>query len=226
MVSVPRQNRAATAPFAGTLPYQPRIIVFAKAPCAGFAKTRLIPRLGAHRAALLARRLLHATIASALTADLGPVELCVTPQFESPAWRDVDLPHGITIHAQGEGDLGARLARAAARACKRGESPLLIGTDCPALDAAALRTASAALRGSDVVLQRALDGGYVLLGLRQFDPCLFENIPWSTASVASMTEERVRRLGWSIHLARELPDIDEPADLIHVPQQWLTENDA
>ena len=64
-----------------------RIIIFAKAPQAGLAKTRLIPALGAVGAAQLARRMLEATLASALAADVGPVELCLTPAPDDGAWQ-------------------------------------------------------------------------------------------------------------------------------------------
>ena len=89
-----------------------RIIIFAKAPQPGLAKTRLIPALGAERAAALARRMLDTTLERALGAQVGPVELRVTPAISDSAWRDIPIPDGVEISAQGEGDLGARLARA------------------------------------------------------------------------------------------------------------------
>lgn len=44
------------------------IIVFAKAPVPGLAKTRLAPALGAQGAAALAERMLHHTLAQAVAA--------------------------------------------------------------------------------------------------------------------------------------------------------------
>src|SRR5690349_5237235 len=69
-----------------------RIIVFAKAPQPGAAKTRLIPALGVQGAAALAQHMLAETLRSALGAELGPVELCATPDPQSPAWRPIALP--------------------------------------------------------------------------------------------------------------------------------------
>ena len=57
-----------------------RIIVIAKAPVPGFAKTRLIPALGETGAARLAARMLQHTLATALAAGIGPVELCAAPK--------------------------------------------------------------------------------------------------------------------------------------------------
>jgi len=86
-----------------------RIVVFAKAPQAGLAKTRLIPALGAMGAARLARRLLDHALAQALGPDVGPVELCMSPGPDDAAWQGIALPDKLLRTDQGEGDLGARL---------------------------------------------------------------------------------------------------------------------
>ena len=48
-----------------------RIAIMARAPRAGFAKTRLIPELGAHGAAVLAERLLERAVETAVAAGIG-----------------------------------------------------------------------------------------------------------------------------------------------------------
>jgi len=192
-----------------------RIVVFAKAPVPGRVKTRLIPALGETGAAQLAERMLEQALQQALAAAVGPVELCMSPAPDAPEWAGITLPAGIDISDQGEGDLGARMARAARRAIARGEAVLLTGTDCPDLTAARLRVAAAQLVGHDAVLHRAEDGGYPLLGLRAFDASLFENMPWSTPAVADLTLERLAALDWTVWVGDTLRDIDEPADLLH-----------
>ncbi|MCC7279026.1 MAG: TIGR04282 family arsenosugar biosynthesis glycosyltransferase [Chromatiaceae bacterium] len=199
-----------------------RILVFAKAPVSGRVKTRLIPALGAAGAARLARRLLDHTLAEALAAGCGTVELCASPDFSAPDWAAVPLPPGVTTSLQGDGDLGARLARAARRHLAQGARVLLIGTDCPALSAVCLRAAAAALADHEAALYPALDGGYTLLGLRADHPSLFTAIPWSTAQVAAVTQARMQALGWRVWVGEALPDIDTPADLLQLPE-WLRE---
>lgn len=193
-----------------------RIVVFAKAPQPGLAKTRLIPALGAEGAAELARRMLQHTLREALAADVGTVELCASPDTAEAAWQGVELPPGIAISAQGEGDLGARLARAARRVLQD-EDVLLIGTDCPDLSAERLRVAAQALRHSDAVIHRTHDGGYALLGLRRFDAAPFADMPWSTDAVARLTLQRLAVLGWTVHEGEVLHDIDVPRDLPNLP---------
>lgn len=200
-----------------------RIVIFAKAPVAGLAKTRLIPALGAEAAARLARRMLLHTLQEASAAAVGPVELCVTPHPSDPAWQGLPPLEGICWTAQAVGDLGMRMAEAARRASAASEPVLLVGTDCPQLDAVRLRRAAEFLHDRDALLHPAFDGGYVLLGLRRFDPRLFEQIPWSTAEVADRTIERFRELGWSLAVGGMLHDIDEPADLRWLPDDWASD---
>jgi rSAM/selenodomain-associated transferase 1 len=199
-----------------------RIILFAKAPQPGLAKTRLIPALGAEGAAALARRMLETTLKRALGAQVGPVELRVTPAISDSSWCDIPIPDGVEIRAQGEGDLGARLARATQSGLELSPAVMLIGCDCPDLDSTALRQAAQTLQGVDVVIHPTADGGYALLGLRRFHPRLFGDIPWSTNRVAHRTIQEVSVLQWSLHVAAMFNDIDEPADLGRLPAEWLS----
>ena len=202
-----------------------RIVIFAKAPVAGLAKTRLIPALGAQGAADLARRMLDHTLAQSLATGVGPVELCVTPSPCDVAWQNLVVAQSVVWSDvawsdQGDGDLGERMARAVQRVTGAGESILLIGTDCPALDVALLRTAADSLKHFDATLVPSADGGYVLLGLNGFHASLFTDIRWSTASVAAETRRRMAQLGWNVQNNPTVHDIDDPADLRWLPKGW------
>lgn len=197
-----------------------RIIIFAKAPLAGLAKTRLAPALGAEGAARLARQMLIHTAGNAIDAALGVVELCAAPSIADPAWPVHELPQGLQWSEQGEGDLGERMHRAAARALGNGLPVMLIGTDCPALGPGTLRNAAQALIDHDAVLIPSTDGGYVLLGLNRFEPALFSDMPWSTPAVATETLRRIGEAGWSVRILGAEHDIDEAADLEWLPEAW------
>lgn len=204
-------------------PPRTTVIVFAKAPVPGYAKTRLIPALGPDGAAALAERLLRHAIGSALEAGLGPVELCATPDTHHPAFAALDA--AVERQVQGDGDLGARMARAFARRLGGDERPgdttcLLIGTDAPGLDAAYLRAAADALATHDAVFGPALDGGYTLVGLRRPAPALFNDMAWSTPTVMADTRTRLAAAGLRHAELAPLSDIDEPADLVHLPPGW------
>ena len=195
-----------------------RLVVFAKAPQAGVAKTRLIPALGAEGAASLARRMLSHTLAQALAANAQAVELCMSPAPSDPAWHGVALPPAIERSDQGDGDLGARMDRAMARALAKRQGPvLLMGTDCPALSTAHIAEAGRQLEQHDAVLVPVADGGYVLIGLRAPSPGLFTDMAWSTPVVAAETLRRMASLGLRVWQGPRLHDIDEAADLAHLP---------
>lgn len=196
------------------------VIVFAKAPVPGTVKTRLVPALGAEAAAALAQRMLHHTLAQAVAAGLGPVELCAAPDATHPALRDAAAAFGVALAAQGDGDLGARMQRALARHLAMHAGALLIGTDAPALDAGVLRDAARALATHDAVFVPALDGGYALVGLRRADARCFDGMRWSHARVMADTRDRLRAAGLRWAELPPLADIDEPADLVHLPPAW------
>lgn len=202
-----------------------RLIVMAKAPVAGLAKTRLIPALGADGAAALAQRLLAHALEQALQAarrgGLGAVELCCAPDAWDPGFAAWVGSPGVTLTDQGDGDLGERMARALHRALLTHATAVLIGTDAPALDANRLQAAQAALRCHDAVFVPALDGGYALVGLRRPLPTLFDAMPWSTPLVMQRSRERLAAAGASHVELAPVADIDVPADLVHLPKGWL-----
>jgi len=201
-----------------------RVVVFAKAPQPGVAKTRLIPALGAQGAASLARRMLAHTLKQALAAKL-PVELCMSPGPEDPLWADVAIPDTIERSAQGDGDLGQRMARTVERvSASHGENAILIGTDCPSLIVARLTEAVRMLAQHDMVILPASDGGYVLIGMKKPCPEIFTNMPWGTSAVAALTLGRLSKLGMRVWQGQTMHDIDEPADLVHLPAAFLHED--
>src|SRR5438046_984945 len=100
-----------------------RVMVFAKAP--GEAKTRLIPALGAAGAAALHRRLVMHCLRAASESRLGPVELWCAPDTSDPFFRECERRHGAGVHAQGEGNLGARMRRAFESALARAARAIL-----------------------------------------------------------------------------------------------------
>jgi hypothetical protein len=179
------------------------VAVLAKAPVAGFAKTRLIPVLGADGAALLQAQLIERAVGTARAAAVGPVILWAAPDHTHPVFRKLERC-GVRLACQREGDLGARMIEAISAV----PGPVLvIGTDCPALGAEHLHSAADLLRsGSDVVIGPAEDGGYVLIGMRCPRPELLEQMPWSTGEVMQETRRRLRHRGlaWQV---------DRPEDL-------------
>jgi rSAM/selenodomain-associated transferase 1 len=196
------------------------IIIFAKFPAEGKAKTRLQPALGMTGAACMARKLLlHSTRQARATGFT--VELCASPAPSDPCWQTLDLPNSLHWSAQADGDLGLRMLTASQNALKKFEKILLIGSDCPALTATKIHSAAQQLETQNSVMIPALDGGYVLFGFKRVNAHLFSNMTWSVSDVAAVTRQRIQDLNWSLALLAPLPDIDEPEDLQYLPVGWL-----
>ncbi|HYH40445.1 MAG TPA: TIGR04282 family arsenosugar biosynthesis glycosyltransferase [Burkholderiales bacterium] len=198
-----------------------RVIVFAKAPRPGSAKTRLIPLLGADGAASLHARLLEHTLITARSADVGPVELHGTPAGDE-LLVGCALRHGVRLLDQAEGDLGDRMRHAFEQALREVSSVLLIGSDCPPLRARHLRDARRALaEGCDAVFVPTADGGYALIGLTRVHASVFSGVPWSTRSVMAATRARLETLGWRRLELETLWDVDTPEDYGRLVQSGL-----
>ena len=190
-----------------------QVAVLAKAPIAGLAKTRLIPALGPQGAARLQRQFTRNAVRVAQAAGLGPVTLWGAPNTQHRFFRALVRATGVACRAQPNGDLGQRMHTAFEFHC--GHGPLLLtGTDCPPLQPSHLRQAARALLdGDDAVFIPAQDGGYVLVGLRQPQAALFDDMRWSTPTVMAETQRRAQALGLRVRTFEALWDVDTPADL-------------
>ena len=190
-----------------------RVIVFAKAPEPGRAKTRLIPALGPEGAAALHERLVEHTLQWTTASALTTVELHCAPSVDHPFFTRCAERHGVKLRDQLGTDLGERMAGSLEHALGEVERALLIGTDCPWLSADDLRRAFQALERSDAVVGPAEDGGYVLIGLNRPAPELFRAVPWGSSEVLAATRERAAAHGLRLDELSPLPDLDRPEDL-------------
>ncbi|MDZ4405345.1 TIGR04283 family arsenosugar biosynthesis glycosyltransferase [Prosthecobacter sp.] len=197
------------------MPYD-ALIVFTRLPQPGKAKTRLIPMLGAEGAADLQRRMTLQTVGRAWAACAASGTRLIIAHEGGTGSEMCDWIGPLCFHEQTQGDLGARLTHAMMMAHAQGAQKIvIIGTDCPDLTEEHLSAAFAMLDESDVVLGPAHDGGYYLIGMREPQPSLFEAIPWSTAEVFAVTQQRASEAGLSLSSLPTLADVDEPADVAH-----------
>jgi rSAM/selenodomain-associated transferase 1 len=196
------------------------IVVFAKAPQPGRVKTRLAAGIGAQAAARLHARLVDRTLRTAIAAGCGPVELHGSPAHHAYL-RAVARRHAIGLRSQRGGDIGRRMYEAFRQGLRRHDRMILVGSDCPALEAADVKAASRLLKGHQAVFAPAEDGGYPLIGLSRNSISLFEGIEWSTGTVMRETRSRLVRLGWRWSELRTLWDVDRPADLARLSASGL-----
>jgi rSAM/selenodomain-associated transferase 1 len=192
------------------MPKMRRLLLFARRPRLGKVKTRLCPPLEPDQALALYRAF--------LTDQLSLLRRCAA-DYHVEVWWDgradetlagFDLA-GIEQCEQVDGDLGARLAHAFAAA---DEPAVAIGADSPTLGRDAIDAAFAALSElRPVVLMPAIDGGYVLIGLRSKRPEVFSGIPWGGPHVAAATLEQAKKQGLRVQLLPHGYDVDDESGL-------------
>ncbi|TAF50923.1 MAG: DUF2064 domain-containing protein [Oscillatoriales cyanobacterium] len=132
-------------------------------------------------------------------------------------------PQPYRYHPQARGDLGDRLAQALTRAWTEGvDRAVIVGIDCPFVTTLDFDRAFAALDRADLVLGKAHDGGYYLIGTtRPHEPdtgdrrasILFQGMPWSTDRVFELTVAAAQRHGLTVATLDTYHDIDDPADI-------------
>ena len=190
------------------------LIVIAKEPRPGHAKTRLIPELGPEGAAAIARACLEDTLYA--VAETPSAERVLVLDGEPGDWLPAD--QGFRVIAQREGGLAARLAGAFEDS---GAAPaVLVGMDTPQVNSGLLSEAIERLAegGTDAVLGPASDGGYWAIGLRRSDARIFTDVPMSADDTGERQRARLGELGLTWTELEQLRDIDTIEDARAVAQ--------
>ncbi len=187
-----------------------KLVIFVKAPRLGQVKSRLAASIG-EPATCDAYKKIAAHLLENLRG-LENVEIRFSPddaENELRKWLGDDFDFA----RQSSGDLGERMHGAFQKAFAAGnERVVMIGSDCPYVTRQDVASAWKHLETHDIVLGPAMDGGYWLIGLRQPQPALFENMAWSTENVLETTLSRIRVMNLSYHCLRCLNDIDTEND--------------
>jgi len=179
-------------------------------------KTRLMPELGADGAMAahitLSLAVLGNLVASGYTVHfMWDRPLSETPQGALPVLRELEALGVVQALQQGE-VLGERMTRALHSGLQQHGKAMIVGSDCPSVDADYVRLAVATLDEVDVVLGPSEDGGYVLIGARRVVPDMLADVAWGTDRALAQTCERLTQAGLSFALLPDRWDVDEPED--------------
>ncbi|GAC66570.1 TIGR04282 family arsenosugar biosynthesis glycosyltransferase [Gordonia soli] len=203
------------------------ILIVAKAPVPGRAKTRLIPRFGALGAAHLAAAAFLDTLRAARAVREASVVVACTGRLSDGVRGDelsAELA-GCRVIAQRGDDFGTRLANAHRDAVELGvDTVLQVGMDTPQVgaDEMAAGVERLAAPGVDAVLAPACDGGWWALGLHDgVGSELLPSIRMSQADTASETEGALRASGLRVAHLGAHTDVDVPDDVDRVAG-WCT----
>ncbi|TDT38627.1 hypothetical protein DES49_2611 [Halospina denitrificans] len=195
---------------------EPLLIQFAKWPEKGRVKTRLAAALG-EQGALDAHVALTRAVLDQLMATGYPVSFWWDRSLEVPPDEAAGIlgileTSGITQKVQSGEDLGARMTRALRWGIGSAGRAIIVGSDCPSVDADYIGKALEGLENADVVIGPADDGGYVLIGARTTTDAMLAGIDWGTPRAFEQTCRRLRQEGLRYQCLAPLWDVDEPED--------------
>jgi glycosyltransferase A (GT-A) superfamily protein (DUF2064 family) len=200
------------------------ILVVAKAPVPGLAKTRLAATVGNAAAADIAAAALLDTLDAVAAAPVAARIVAMTGDLDA-ASHSAELRARLTdftVVGQRGDDFADRLANAHhdASAAAGGLPVLQIGMDTPQVSAELLAECARGLVSSDAVLGMATDGGWWVLGIT--DPgtaeCL-RTVPMSTPETGAETLAALQGTGVGVTLVPELVDVDTVDDIDVVRQE-------
>ncbi len=189
------------------------LLQFAREPVPGRVKTRMLVQLSAEQACELHSDMVLWTCERLVGARLGDVEVCVAGSRQHPLFRQCLALGAARVTQQRGADLGERMFAALERGLTGYRKVLLVGSDCPQLDADYLQAALDALDEVPVVIGPALDGGYVLIGAQQMDRRIFQAVPWGSGEVYAQTLANIAAAGLAVSSLQPLADVDTPGDL-------------
>jgi glycosyltransferase A (GT-A) superfamily protein (DUF2064 family) len=198
------------------------VLVVAKAPVAGLAKTRMVPPLSATEAAELAAAALLDTFAAVRDAQVRHAVVALTGDVRAGELAG-DVERALTdfeVIGQRGDSFADRLCNAHTDVADRFGVPVLqIGTDTPQITPDLLQRCAIALTEPEVdaVLGPAVDGGWWALGLRRAGPAqglreVAMSTPWTGADTLAMLRNRGQRT----RILPELADVDYPVDALRV----------
>jgi rSAM/selenodomain-associated transferase 1 len=192
------------------------LIQFAKWPEVGRVKTRLIPALGEEGAMNAHMRLTNAVLTHLAGTGLAMQfwwdrPMARVPESAAPLVAALGRQNIVAKTQQGE-DLGARMLNAIKGNLQHYPKVIIVGSDCPSVDADYVFKACEALEASDVVIGPADDGGYVLFGARRVTAGMLRDVDWGGPQVLEQTCKRLQTEGLSASLLDPRWDVDEIGD--------------
>ena len=196
------------------------LLVVAKAPVPGRAKTRLAASVGDQVAAGVAAAALLDTLDAVAATPVATRVVALTGELDAAA-DAAEIRRRLAsffVIGQRGNDFGERLANAHADAASVDGHPVLqIGMDTPQVTAELLGDCGRRLVESSAVLGLANDGGWWALGVHTpaLADCL-RDVPMSQPDTGALTLKTLRGNGVDVALLDELADFDIADDVAAV----------
>jgi uncharacterized protein len=197
------------------------LVIMARAPIPGLVKTRLCPPLTPESACDLYQSFLLDKAKQ--TSLIGNCDIYITCTPEDEHAQMMELAGNCRLMPQQEASPGSSFASCAQEVLGAGyKSVLLVAGDTPTLATSHFSQAFKALQrpDTDIVVGATYDGGYYLIGLKNYNVKLFHNIKWGAPSVLRQTVDRANGEGLRIHYLPAWRDVDTEKDLALLTREF------
>jgi glycosyltransferase A (GT-A) superfamily protein (DUF2064 family) len=203
---------------AGDLMIPVVVLVVAKAPVPGLAKTRLAADVGDRAAAGIAAAALLDTLDAVAAAPVAHRVVALTGELADASAGDEIRCRldDFTVMPQRGADFADRLANAHvdAAAAAGGLPVLQIGMDTPQVSAELIGECARELLGADAVLGLARDGGWWVLGVtRPATADCLRAVPMSRPDTGAVTLAALSDTGADVSMVATLADVDTIDDI-------------
>ncbi|MDF1823128.1 MAG: TIGR04282 family arsenosugar biosynthesis glycosyltransferase [Verrucomicrobiales bacterium] len=197
------------------------VLVFVKFPEEGRVKTRLAGGIGGEAALLAYRQMVAGVFSRISCSEPDVIAIAFDPVEKRTAVKEWLQPclsafsGEVLWIPQVDGDLGSRLEAATVSVFERfpGAYLSVIGTDCVHLDASLFESTHEKLEsGADVVFGPTEDGGYYLVAMKDSQPVLFRDIPWSAENTLETCISAAESAGLSVVQLPSRIDVDTEAE--------------
>lgn len=192
------------------------LMIFVKNLIPGMVKTRLAKDIGIDKALDVYMELVRHT--HKVTKKLEVDKIVYYSEYVEieDVWEE-DI-YGLQV--QKGNSFGERMSNAFDRAFDSYNKVIIIGSDCYDISSKIIKEAYAKLDEHDVVVGPAVDGGYYLLGMKEFIPQFFENKTFSTSTVLQELLEEAEDLHLEVYHLPKIGDIDTIEDLKKSGMKW------
>lgn len=196
------------------------LIIFLKFPTEGKVKTRLAAGIGFQKATEIYKIILADLIQEVKKLESVDLYFFYPPDDDIAEIKNL-IGDKFNYYPQIGNDLGEKMKNSFKKIFELGaDRGIIIGTDIPDLNSKIINEAIISLDKTDIVIGPSLDGGYYLLGMKNFYPSIFEEITYSTDQVLKRTLQKIESLNVNVSSLITLQDIDTEGDLIN----WLKTN--
>lgn len=193
-----------------------QLMIFVKNLIPGMVKTRLAEDIGIDKALDVYMELVNHT--NKITKKLEMNKAVYYSLYVEV--EDVWDTGGFELTSQKGETLGEKMSIAFDEAFDSNDKVVLIGSDCYELTTKIIESAFEMLEDHDVVVGPAKDGGFYLIGMKEYFPQLFQDKEYSNDHVLNDLLATAEELDLSVYQLPTLSDIDVIADLKASGMDW------